>query len=75
MMEFIFTRMPGESYRWRLRSSLLYLRYVFRALINSGLCVDSREIKFPSSSSCSRVFGVEECWSWDPPWELVSPWD
>ena len=30
-----FTRMPGESYRKRLRSSLLHLCYVFRALINS----------------------------------------
>ena len=30
-----FTRMPGESYRRRLRSLLLYLCYVFRALINS----------------------------------------
>ena len=27
--------MPDESYRKRLRYSLLYLRYVFRALINS----------------------------------------
>ena len=31
-----FTRMPGESHRRRLRS-LLYLCYVFRALINSLL--------------------------------------
>ena len=31
----VFTRMPGESYRGRLRSLLLYLCYVFRALINS----------------------------------------
>ena len=29
----VFTRMPGESYFRRLRS-LLYLCYVFRALIN-----------------------------------------
>ena len=37
LVEFMYlvsTRMPGESYRRRLRS-LLYLRYVFRALINS----------------------------------------
>jgi len=34
----IFTRMPGESYRTRLRSLLLYLCYVFRALINSLVC-------------------------------------
>ena len=33
-----FTRMPGESYRRRLRSSLLYLSYVFQALINSLVC-------------------------------------
>ena len=32
--------MPGESYRRRLRSSLLYLCYVFRALID-----DFSEIK------------------------------
>ena len=30
--------MPGESYRRRLRSLLLYLCYVFRALINSLVC-------------------------------------
>ena len=38
LVEFIylvFTRMPGESYHRRLRSSLLYLCYVFRALISS----------------------------------------
>ena len=41
----VFTRMPGESYRRRLRSSslllilfLLYLCDVFRALINSLVC-------------------------------------
>ena len=33
----VFTRMPGESYR-RRRRSLLYLCYVFRALINSLVC-------------------------------------
>ena len=41
LMEFmylVFTRMPDESYRGRLRSSLLYLCYVFRALINSLAC-------------------------------------
>ena len=32
---FEITRMPGESYRRRLRSLLLYLCYVLRALINS----------------------------------------
>ena len=32
------TRMPGESYRRRLGSLLLYLCYVLRALINSLVC-------------------------------------
>ena len=36
-MYLVFTRMPGESYRRRLRPLLLYLCDVFRALINS-LC-------------------------------------
>ena len=34
----VFTRMPGDSYRRRLRSLLSYLCYVFRALINSLVC-------------------------------------
>ena len=38
-MYLVFTRRPGESYRRRLRSLLLYLCYIFRTLINS-LCVD-----------------------------------
>ena len=37
-MYLVFTRKPGESYRRRLRSLLLYLCYVFRALINSLVC-------------------------------------
>ena len=37
-MYLVFTRMPGENYRRQLRSLLMYLCYVFRALINS-LCV------------------------------------
>ena len=38
-MYLVFTRMPGESYRWRLRSLLLCLNDVFRgALINSPEC-------------------------------------
>ena len=36
-MSLVFTRMPGESYRRRLRS-LLYLYYVFRTLINFLVC-------------------------------------
>ena len=37
-MYLVFTRMPGENNRRRLRSLLLYLCYVFRALINSLVC-------------------------------------
>ena len=37
-MYLVFTRIPGESYRRRLRSLVLYLRYVFRALSNSLVC-------------------------------------
>ena len=37
-MYLVFARMPGESYRRRLVSLLLYLCYVFRALINSLVC-------------------------------------
>ena len=36
-MYLVFTRMPGESYRRRLRS-LLYLCYVFLTLINYLVC-------------------------------------
>ena len=44
-MYLIFTRMPGESYRQGLRS-LLYLCYVFRALINSLVCsLRSKDIR------------------------------
>ena len=35
----VFTRMPGESYRRRLRSLSLCSRDVFRALINSLACL------------------------------------
>ena len=34
-MYLVFTRVPVESYRRRLRSLLLYLCYVFRVVINS----------------------------------------
>ena len=37
-MYLVFTRVPGESYCTRLRSLLLYLCYVFRAVINSLVC-------------------------------------
>ena len=38
LVEFVYLvviRMPGESYRRRPRSLLMYLCYVFRAIINS----------------------------------------
>ena len=34
-MYLVFTRLPGEIYRRRLGSLVLYLCYVFRSLINS----------------------------------------
>ena len=37
-MHLVFARMPGESYRRRLRSLLLCESYVFRVLINSLVC-------------------------------------
>ena len=37
-MYIVFTRMPGDTYRRRLRSLLLYLYCVFRALVNSLVC-------------------------------------
>ena len=37
-MYLVFTRMPGKNYRRRLRSLLLCLCDVFRALINSLAC-------------------------------------
>ena len=37
-MYLVFTRVPRESYSRRLRFLLLYVCYVFRALINSLVC-------------------------------------
>ena len=37
-MYLVFARMPCDSYRRRLGSSLLYLCDVFRVLINSLVC-------------------------------------
>ena len=34
-MYLVFTRMPGDSYRRRLRSLLLYVCYVFREVVNA----------------------------------------
>ena len=47
-MDLVFTRMPGESYHRRLRSLLLYLCYVFRAIINP-LCADTALKVLPTS--------------------------
>ena len=60
-MYLVFTRMPGESYRRRLRSLLLYLCYVFRALINSLVCwfvlvTKCQEISYQQSN----VFSSEQ---------------
>ena len=41
----VFTRTPGESYCRRLRSLLLYLCYVYRALINSLVCKKQKQNK------------------------------
>ena len=38
LVEFMYLVFTGESYRKRLKSSLLYLCYVIRALINSLVC-------------------------------------
>ena len=37
-MDIVFTHMPGDSCRGRLRPLSLYLCWVFRALINSLVC-------------------------------------
>ena len=37
-MYLAFTRVPGEGCRRQLRSLLLYLCYVFRALLSSLVC-------------------------------------
>ena len=54
-MYLVFTRMPGESYRRRLMTLLLYLCCVFRALINSQLCWF---IKIPVSESFLLSIGT-----------------
>ena len=62
-MYLVFTRMPCESYRRRLiRSLLLYLCYVFWALINSLVC-------WFSSPCLSKVLAA--CTSWTA-WFLTS---
>ena len=49
-MYLVFTRMLSRSYRRRLKSMLLYLCYVFRALINSLLC------SFDGVQTCSTKY-------------------
>ena len=49
-MYLLFTRMPCDSYRGRLRCLLLFLCDVFWALINSLLCWSS-SCKFPKPDS------------------------
>ena len=68
-MYLVFTRMPGESYRRRLRSFLWYLYYVFRARIVLILMeFVSVDWKFPRRTakrnkccSCPRVMEKELC--------------
>jgi len=67
LMEFmylVFTRMPGESYRRRLRSLLLHLCYVFRALINSLVCWFSfrRFVKESAAAVCASSPGQNTGW-------------
>ena len=51
-MYLVLTGMPGESYRRRLRSLLLFLCDVFRALINSLVCWSGRYVGF------TRLVGI-----------------
>ena len=61
----IFTRMPGESYRRRLRSSLLNLFSVFRALINSLVCWFWTELNWTLNIT------VMSCLNFDPEYSFV----
>jgi len=64
-MEFIylvFTPMPGKSYCRRLRSLLLYLCYVFWALINSLVCWFCTSTVFQICASCRNVVTGGVCW-------------
>ena len=49
--------MPGGSYRRRLRSLLLYLCCVFRALISSLVCVDNSLSVCVTIVHCSAKVG------------------
>ena len=63
LVEFIylvFTRMPGKSYPRRLRSLMLCLCDVFRALINSLVCWCSRVVPLSDLSGFrGQVLGAE----------------
>ena len=53
-MYLVFTRMPGDSYRMRLRSLLWCLCHVFKTLINSPVLI-VHELSGPRSiSDCDR---------------------
>ena len=49
-MYLVFTRMPGESYRRRLSSLLLYLCYVFRAPIKTQFFVAVLVLRISSAN-------------------------
>ena len=74
-MYLVFTRMPGESYRRRLRSLLLCLCYVFRALITSLVCWSCRwvfvwSVLFQDDDYFHRHFGFSNlCFSLGCSWQ------
>ena len=58
LVEFMYlavTRMPGESYRRRLRSLLLYLCYVFRALINPFTAPGCKTAELKDARTCLQT--------------------
>ena len=75
-MYLVFTRMPGESCRRRLRPLLLFLCYVFRALIKSLLCWVLIIILwfYLFLFGCSLVCKLPcaECWHTDNPLQCGS---
>ena len=54
-MYLVFTHMPGESYPRRIRSLLLYLYYVFQALINSPVLILWKEM-MPERQTKTRQY-------------------
>ena len=69
-MYLVFTRMPGESYRRRLMSLLVYLCYVFWALINSLVCWFDRKWEHysfqPKENFPDFLPFVRTCWHFCP---------